>query len=76
MRSDQFFSGSYGGDNSKIQDDSRLECKICWYVYDPQQGDEYWQIAAGTPFSALPEHWSCPQCDGNKNDFMVIRDDA
>jgi len=76
VRSDQFFSGSYGGDNSKIQDDSRLECKICWYVYDPQQGDEYWQIAAGTPFSALPEHWSCPQCDGNKNDFMVIRDDA
>lgn len=74
MRNDQFFSGSYGGDNSKIQDHTRLECKICWHVYDPELGDEYWQIPAGTPFSALPDHWSCPQCDGNKNDFLVIQD--
>ena len=72
MRSDQFFSGSYGGDNSKINDDSRLECKICWHVYDPEVGDEYWQIPKGTPFSGLPEHWSCPNCDGAKDDFMVM----
>ncbi len=69
---DSFFSGSYGGDNSKIQDESRLECKICWYVYDPEAGDDYWQIPPGTPFSHLPDHWRCPRCDGNKDDFMVI----
>jgi rubredoxin len=69
-----FFGGSYGGDNSKIDDASRLECKICWYVYDPREGDDYWQVPPGTPFSQLPAHWSCPNCDGRKDDFMVIRE--
>lgn len=72
MRDDVFFHGSYGGDNRKITDNSRLECKICWHVYDPALGDAYWQIPANTPFSALPAHWSCPNCDGAKHDFMVI----
>jgi len=69
---DGFFSGSYGGDNSKIQDDTKLECKICWYIYEPSVGDDYWQIQPGTPFSQLPDHWRCPRCDGKKDDFMVI----
>ncbi|MET0050323.1 MAG: rubredoxin [Candidatus Thiodiazotropha sp.] len=72
MIEDSFFNGSYGGDNSKISDTTRLECKICWHVYDPAEGDDYWHIPPGTPFSALPPHWSCPVCDGNKEDFMVI----
>lgn len=72
--STEFFAGSYGGDASKISDGTRLECKICWHVYDPADGDEYWQIPAGTPFSALPAHWSCPECDSSKNDFMVLDD--
>ena len=69
---DDFVPGSYGGDPDKVSDDTRLECKICWYVYDPDKGDDYWQIPPGTPFSKLPAHWSCPECDGNKNGFMVI----
>ncbi|MES9876533.1 MAG: rubredoxin [Candidatus Sedimenticola sp. 4PFRAG1] len=69
-----FFGGSYGGDNSKISDAALLECKICWYVYDPAEGDEYWQVPPGTPFSKLPGHWSCPNCDGKKDDFMVLED--
>ena len=72
MREDIFFSGSYGGNNSKINDDTRLECKICWHVYDPAEGDDYWHIPSGTPFSKLPDHWTCPQCDGAKNDFLVL----
>ncbi len=70
--SSEYIPGSFGGDVSKITDKTRLECKICWYVYDPEKGDEYWQIPPNTPFSKLPEHWACPECDGNKNDFMVI----
>lgn len=66
--------GSYGGDPSKLKDDTKLECKICWHVYDPAVGDEYWQVDAGTPFAQLPDHWSCPECDGKKNDFLVIED--
>ncbi|HID46419.1 MAG TPA: rubredoxin [Chromatiaceae bacterium] len=72
MREDVFFNGSYGGEASKITDQTRLECKICWYVYDPDEGDDYWHIPPGTAFSQLPEHWTCPQCDGAKNDFLVI----
>lgn len=66
------FEGSYGGDNARINDATRLECKICWWVYDPRDGDPVWQIEPGTPFSALPEHWRCPNCDGDAEQFMVI----
>ena len=67
-----FFGGSYGGDAAKIAAGNKLECKICWYVYDPAIGDDYWQVPAGTPFAALPAHWSCPTCDGRKEDFIVL----
>ena len=69
------FEGSYGGDASRIADDARMECKICWHVYDPSEGDDYWQIPPGTPFSALPEHWRCPECDGAREQFMVLQAD-
>ena len=68
------FEGSYGGDAERLKDDDRLECKICWHVYDPAEGDEYWQIPPGTPFSRLPDHWRCPECDGSKEQFMVIHE--
>ncbi|MBL4762847.1 MAG: rubredoxin [Gammaproteobacteria bacterium] len=64
--------GSFGGDTDKISDATRLECKICWYIYDPEKGDDYWQVPPGTPFSKLPGHWTCPECDGKKNEFMVL----
>ena len=67
-----FSGGSFGGDTSKLEDSSILECKICWWQYDPAEGDEYWQIAPGTPFAQLPDHWSCPNCDGRRQDFMVV----
>lgn len=53
----------------------RFECKVCWYVYDPQSGDDVWQIEPGTPFPALPSHWTCPQC-GNPKDHFLVHDDA
>jgi rubredoxin len=69
-----FFSGTYGGDDAKLDASTRLECKICWHVYDPAEGDAYWQIPPGTPFARLPEHWSCPNCDGAKQDFIVVEE--
>lgn len=68
----QRFEGSYGGDRAALADHARLECKICWWVYDPALGDEVWQIAPGTPFAVLPSHWRCPQCDGDAEQFMVL----
>jgi rubredoxin len=66
------FEGSYLGDRSRLSVDARLECKICWWVYDPTEGDPQWQIAPGTPFAELPAHWRCPQCDGAADQFMVV----
>ena len=44
-------------------------CDICGYIYDPDVGDEYTDIAPGTPFSELPEDWACPDCGASKEDF-------
>ncbi len=66
------FEDSYGGNATKIAAGTKLECKICWHVYDPAEGDAYWQIPPGTPFADLPEHWTCPNCDGRKRNFMVV----
>ena len=69
------FEGSYLGDRSKIGPTTRLECKVCWYVYDPAAGDPVWQIPPGTPFSELPEYWTCPNCACLQDQFMVADDD-
>ena len=69
------FEGSYLGDDERLPDDVKMECKICWRVYDPVDGCDYWQIPAGTPFSALPDHWRCPECDGARDQFMVLQED-
>jgi rubredoxin len=61
--------------DDRIADDTRLECRICWHVYDPAAGDEVEQVPAGTPFSALPEHWRCPECDAEKSMFLPLTDD-
>jgi rubredoxin len=55
---------------------ARLECKICWQVYDPALGDPLvWQIPPGTPFAELPAHWTCPNCSATKDQFLVLNDD-
>ncbi len=61
---------------SRLRPDMRLECRICWHVYDPAEGDEMEQIAPGTPFADLPDHWRCPQCDAEKGMFLLIEDDG
>ncbi|MEA1051568.1 rubredoxin [Lamprobacter modestohalophilus] len=51
--------------------DQRMECRICWQVYDPALGDELGQVAAGTPFEAVPDDWRCPQCDAAKDAYLA-----
>jgi rubredoxin len=59
----------------RIQANTRLECRICWYVYDPALGDEVEQIPPGTPFTELPPHWRCPQCDAEQDKFLPLADE-
>lgn len=68
------FEGSYLGDAARVPDDARLECGICWWVYDPVLGDPVGGVPPGTPFSRLPSHWHCPECDGLREKFMVLAD--
>ena len=57
---------------SRVNENTMLECRICWYLYDPKQGDDVGQIPAGTPFMALPDNWRCPQCDAEKELFLPL----
>ncbi|CAO3432613.1 [NiFe]-hydrogenase assembly chaperone HybE [Azospirillum endophyticum] len=66
------FEGSYLGDATRIGAATRMECKICWHVYDPAEGCEQWQVPPGTAFTALPGHWRCPVCDGARDQFMAL----
>ncbi|CAO3410311.1 [NiFe]-hydrogenase assembly chaperone HybE [Azospirillum largimobile] len=70
------FEGSYLGDASRIGAATRMECKICWHVYDPAEGCEQWQVPPGTAFAALPDHWRCPVCDGARDQFMALDGEA
>ncbi|PWR23151.1 [NiFe]-hydrogenase assembly chaperone HybE [Zavarzinia compransoris] len=70
------FEGSFLGDASRLSPGARMECKICWHVYDPAEGCSVWQVPAGTPFAALPAEWRCPNCDGEREQFMLLHDEA
>lgn len=61
-----------GPGQARLLDSSRMECRICWYVYDPREGDPVEQVPAGTPFLELPGHWRCPQCDAEPGAFLPV----
>ena len=58
----------------ELSDDARLECRICWYVYDPAAGDPVHQVEPGTPFRGLPDFWRCPECDSGPESFVPVSD--
>jgi rubredoxin len=62
------------GNSARVHDATRLECRICWYVYDPGEGDPMEQISPGTPFRQLPDHWRCPQCNAGQHAFLPAAD--
>ena len=49
-------------------------CKVCSMIYDPALGDPDSGIAAGTPFEAIPDSWSCPICGTRKANFVPFRE--
>ena len=49
-------------------------CTVCGYIYDPMKGDPDHNITWGTPFSKLPENWSCPDCGAPINSFEPQED--
>jgi len=48
-------------------------CPGCGYTYRMENGDLREGFGAGTPFSAIPDSWNCPDCGVcNKSDFTVL----
>ncbi|MEO7338898.1 MAG: rubredoxin [Caldimonas sp.] len=47
-------------------------CIVCGFVYDEATGLPEEGIAAGTPWSEVPETWSCPECGAAKGDFEMV----
>lgn len=60
--------------SERIASDTRMQCKVCWYVYDPAQGCPESQTPAGTPFKELPRWWTCPECGSDKDAFLPMDD--
>ena len=58
--------------DAKASSAARMECGVCWYVYDPAKGDDVWQIEPGVAFSDLPDHWRCPECDAERAKFLPL----
>ena len=50
----------------------KYQCKVCGYVYDPEEGDPDSGIAPGTPFEDVPDDWYCPVCNVYKEDFEPV----
>jgi alkane 1-monooxygenase len=47
-------------------------CPGCGYVYDERRGDVREGFPAGTPWSAIPDSWCCPDCGvRDKVDFVA-----
>jgi rubredoxin len=51
----------------------KYECKICGYIYDPDEGDPDSGVAPGTSFEDLPDDWVCPTCGAGKEDFEKVQ---
>ncbi|MFF2508060.1 rubredoxin [Streptomyces sp. NPDC058067] len=41
---------------------TRYVCPVCDFVYDEQAGVPREGFPAGTPWSAVPDDWCCPDC--------------
>jgi len=49
-------------------------CDVCDWVYDPEIGDPDNGIEPGTAFEDLPDDWTCPVCDAEKDEFSPVED--
>ena len=58
--------------NDRTGSARRYRCSVCDHVYDPALGDPDAGIPPGTPFEALPDTWSCPECGAVKSDFEPV----
>lgn len=61
-----------GNDAKTKNKPMKYQCKVCGYIYDPEEGDPHSGIAPGTAFEDIPDDWTCPVCGVTKKDFVPI----
>ena len=59
----------------RAQKTKKMQCKVCWYVYDEALGCEEFDIEPGVSFNDLPEHFTCPNCGNDKSVFLPLADE-
>ncbi|NLB88092.1 MAG: rubredoxin [Syntrophomonadaceae bacterium] len=52
--------------------DTKYECNVCAYIYDPEEGVPENGIAPDTAFDDLPADWVCPACGVDKTEFAPV----
>lgn len=52
----------------------KMQCKVCWWVYDPEKGVDEADIEPGVPFNELPDFFTCPVCGNGKESFLPFID--
>ncbi|MFL6636671.1 MAG: rubredoxin [Massilia sp.] len=45
------------------------QCRVCGFVYDEAAGLPDEGVPPGTPWSAIPDDWACPDCGLAKSEF-------
>lgn len=50
----------------------KWECKICHYIYDPQIGEEEFEIKPNTLFEDIDIDFTCPICCSPKEFFVLL----
>lgn len=58
----------------RIGPQTKMQCKVCWYIYDPQKGCEEWDIPEQTPFNDLSDYFTCPNCGSDRSAFLPLND--
>lgn len=61
-----------GSTATMLKESRKYQCKICGYIYDPEEGDPHAGIEPGTAFEDIPDDWVCPICGVTKKDFVPI----
>ena len=50
----------------------KWQCTVCGFIYDEAAGLPTEGIAPGTPWAAVSEDWSCPDCGVGKSEFRMV----
>ena len=53
-----------------------MQCSVCQWIYDPEVGEPMQDVQPGTPWSAVPDNFLCPECSLGKDVFDELAMEA